>query len=460
MLGFVVLIMGLNWISSRATPREKLSPPTLLSEDLSYRLCIALRQAGFGSAHPGYPLAPVGPGGLEAQALNGYEAVAQQFPQDTESRLRLGIINAKKGYLKYARKYLTDARELDSTHRPLYDLLLLLYSPETPPPKQLLSARSALDSAPAWIRDMVLPDLYEKAGDKKSAEAARQAVRERNKRFLVILALLSVATVVIFLAGMTVLILWAVVGMVRQPSMRTASPGLRRWSLLDFLEAFALWLFVSAVLAVAVSAITGGGVNALASPRAKVVLLLCAYIIPAMTVLVLLYRRAAERNMLPSQAFGWSARPGAKLVLIGLAGYAAAVPLTVVAALVSRSIVPADPFSTNPAIPVVVEADSLSLRLILLGLLAVAAPFVEETVFRGVGYSAFKARWGVKWGIILSAAVFALMHHNLPTFLPLFALGAVFAYLYEVTGSIVPSMVAHACQNTFTAIAFWLIASL
>lgn len=460
MLGCVVLIVGLNWISSRTTPREKLPPPTLLSEDLSYRLSIALKQTGFGSAQTGYPLMPVGPGGLEAQALDGYETVARQFPHDAASRLRLGIINAKKGYVKYARRYLSDARELDPDRRPLFDLLLVLYSPETPPSEQLMSARSALDTAPAWIRDMVLPDLYEKAGDKKSAEAARRAEHERNKRFLVAVALLSVATVVIFFAGMTVLILWAVVHVVTPPATRPTSMVLPRWSLLDFLEAFALWLFVSTVFAVAAGTVTGGGLNALDSSRAKVALLLCAYIIPAATVLALLRKRAAERNMPLSQAFGWSARPGAKLALIGLAGYAAAVPLTVAAALVSRSIVPVDPFSTNPAIPVVVQADSLGLRLILLGLLAVVAPFVEETVFRGVGYSAFRARWGVRWGIILSAAVFALMHHNLPTFLPLLALGAVFAYLYETTGSVVPSIVAHACQNAFTALAFWLIASL
>ena len=78
---------------------------------------------------------------------------------------------------------------------------------------------------------------------------------------------------------------------------------------------------------------------------------------------------------------------------------------------------------------------------------ALVGPAIEEVFFRGFTYTAFRNRWGVRWAIVGSAALFALLHMNLIAFIPIFILGVFLAYLYEKTGSLVPSMTVHMTHN-------------
>jgi membrane protease YdiL (CAAX protease family) len=87
-------------------------------------------------------------------------------------------------------------------------------------------------------------------------------------------------------------------------------------------------------------------------------------------------------------------------------------------------------------------------------LAAVAAPVWEELIFRGLLYSALRARWGMWPGILVTAFLFALMHetgrvlHDPRTFLfPILYLGCVLAYVREKTESVVPGMAVHALHN-------------
>ncbi len=88
--------------------------------------------------------------------------------------------------------------------------------------------------------------------------------------------------------------------------------------------------------------------------------------------------------------------------------------------------------------------------LLLLLEAAVLAPIVEETLFRGILYPALRSKMGVMGGIVMTSTIFAILHPTLPAgFLPLFLMGAVMAYLYEVKGSLLPGMILHALINGF-----------
>ncbi|HXV19228.1 MAG TPA: CPBP family intramembrane glutamic endopeptidase, partial [Candidatus Omnitrophota bacterium] len=78
---------------------------------------------------------------------------------------------------------------------------------------------------------------------------------------------------------------------------------------------------------------------------------------------------------------------------------------------------------------------------------AILGPIIEEVFFRGFAYTAFRRKWGVVRGMLASSAVFALMHMNLIAFFPIFVLGIFLAYLFEKTGSLVPSMTVHMVHN-------------
>ena len=79
--------------------------------------------------------------------------------------------------------------------------------------------------------------------------------------------------------------------------------------------------------------------------------------------------------------------------------------------------------------------------------LAVGAPLMEEIVFRGVLYSNAR-RWFPKWyALTASSLFFAVVHGNLLSFLPLAALGALFAEAYDRTRNLAVPVIMHGFFN-------------
>lgn len=72
--------------------------------------------------------------------------------------------------------------------------------------------------------------------------------------------------------------------------------------------------------------------------------------------------------------------------------------------------------------------------------------FVEEVIYRGIIYTAFKKR-SVLTGIVISALSFGLMHMNFNQMLYAVYLGVVFALMVEATGSLVSTMLLHMLFN-------------
>jgi len=91
-----------------------------------------------------------------------------------------------------------------------------------------------------------------------------------------------------------------------------------------------------------------------------------------------------------------------------------------------------------------------SIALALLGV-AVVAPLVEETLFRGVVFGWMRGRMPLPLAVLGSAAVFAAAHvlYLQWTLLPpIFGIGCVLALLYHYSRSLWPGIVVHASINT------------
>lgn len=85
---------------------------------------------------------------------------------------------------------------------------------------------------------------------------------------------------------------------------------------------------------------------------------------------------------------------------------------------------------------------------IIIGFLAVVpAAVAEESLFRGVLYSAGRDFGYPKVAIALTALLFGLVHAHLAAFLPLTLLGAGLAWGYERTGNLATCYIAHAAYN-------------
>jgi membrane protease YdiL (CAAX protease family) len=94
------------------------------------------------------------------------------------------------------------------------------------------------------------------------------------------------------------------------------------------------------------------------------------------------------------------------------------------------------------------------------------APLAEEFLFRvllqgwleSLGRQAEpESRSRGRWmPVVISAAVFALMHLPRPDVVPLFFLALTLGYLYRQTHRLWPSVVAHGCLNACSLGIFWL----
>ena len=82
---------------------------------------------------------------------------------------------------------------------------------------------------------------------------------------------------------------------------------------------------------------------------------------------------------------------------------------------------------------------------LMIFLLVVFAPLVEEFVFRGILLQRWATKWGMRVGVIGSSVLFGLLHFNNPVGLTLF--GLVMALLYIRTQSLWVPIVCHGLNN-------------
>jgi membrane protease YdiL (CAAX protease family) len=87
---------------------------------------------------------------------------------------------------------------------------------------------------------------------------------------------------------------------------------------------------------------------------------------------------------------------------------------------------------------------------------ALIAPFAEELLFRGLGFSLLLPRLG-PWPTIVTIGIAFGLYHGLVEALPELALfGAALAWLRWKTGSVFPGMLAHATFNTIGLLSVFL----
>jgi len=90
---------------------------------------------------------------------------------------------------------------------------------------------------------------------------------------------------------------------------------------------------------------------------------------------------------------------------------------------------------------------SLGQRIIFAVGAIVLAPIVEESLFRGILYPTIKKEGYPRLALFGSSFLFALIHFNLMTFIPLFVLALILVLLLEVTDTLLSTIIAHASFN-------------
>jgi len=177
--------------------------------------------------------------------------------------------------------------------------------------------------------------------------------------------------------------------------------------------------------------------------------------------LVLIARFLREHQIGWGQAFGFSDQRG-KAMLLGALVAMIFLPigwgLQQACAFVMTHL-PHIQMEPEEQLPVRVLRVSLSWpgRITLGAAAILLAPVAEEILFRGILYPAVKqvgypriALWG-------AALLFAAVHANLVTFVPLTVLALVLTALYERTNNLLAPIIAHALFNALNFVTLFLI---
>ena len=91
-------------------------------------------------------------------------------------------------------------------------------------------------------------------------------------------------------------------------------------------------------------------------------------------------------------------------------------------------------------------------KALLYAFLLLEAPLLEEPLFRGVIFGGFSKIMPVWLAMALSGFLFAFVHVNAATFIPLWFLGIAFAWLYVRTGTLLAPMAVHFTFNAVNLI--------
>ncbi len=108
-------------------------------------------------------------------------------------------------------------------------------------------------------------------------------------------------------------------------------------------------------------------------------------------------------------------------------------------------------FSIQSGMANIATPDNLPAKIVNIAYLCVIAPFLEETLFRGVILKSLRS-YGNVFAIIASSVLFGIFHFNLLQLIPATLTGLVFAFIAVKSESIIPSILAHAFNNTVTVI--------
>ena len=142
----------------------------------------------------------------------------------------------------------------------------------------------------------------------------------------------------------------------------------------------------------------------------------------------------------------------APTVLVGVAAFAAVLPICLAALWVNMKLgdVFGVPLKKHPLLVAVEESHGLWVIVVAMFQAGVLASLSEEFIYRGVLMMTLIKEIGVSGALVLSSAVFALVHvpSEPQAVLPLFFLGIAMGYAAYWTRSLLASVVAHSLFNS------------
>lgn len=159
------------------------------------------------------------------------------------------------------------------------------------------------------------------------------------------------------------------------------------------------------------------------------------------------------RKLSPLRMFGLNQVPIWKAVLMGVLLIAALFPVLAVMSWVTQAMLKTlidAPVREQDVVKVFREAASANARpsvIALFVMATVAAPIVEEVLFRGYFYGVFKSWAGSVASLVFTSVLFAVIHNSLAVTPALFMLAVALTIAYEWSGSLLVPITMHSLFN-------------
>ncbi len=222
--------------------------------------------------------------------------------------------------------------------------------------------------------------------------------------------------------------------------------GPARWGIRELIQLFTFLFFIEAVL-LFVEALANSFLDLKTMPGDLVLMGNSLFRDAAVAVAVLWTVQKKFGQKLSD--LGLNFHQWIKSVWTGLTGYVAILPPLCLILFMTALAAKVFAFEPEPQAVVQIYLKDSSQRYLLFFTIfvAVMGPMFEEIFFRGFLYKGLREKLGVRNAAFFSAALFSAMHMNLIAFFPIFFLGLFLVYLYEKSGTLVPSMTAHITHN-------------
>ena len=327
-----------------------------------------------------------------------------------------------------------------------------------------------------WYVDTTLCHLYAQSKQKKALAELDQQIDQRSMTLVLKLAALSIFGVFALIVGVVTLFVQLLFVARNQKNQNGQADAARQlvqapadYGTKTIIAVFVAWLSTELIIGLVAQFLLKSS-----NPTANLATgaTSAPHVVLASTAMAVLYLVSNAPGMLYAYLFALKPhdisfleglklrfRVGKtgpfKLILTGLMTWFVAVPLVIAAYAVAVQF--GSQGSSNPVIGIVMDAahtgNFLAFFMFYLTL-GVFAPICEETLFRGFLYSSLRRKMGIFPSVVISAALFAVLHLDVGGVLPLFTLGCLFALVFEKTKSIVPSMITHGLWNsgTFTLV--------
>ncbi|MDD4637203.1 MAG: type II CAAX endopeptidase family protein [Bacteroidales bacterium] len=92
---------------------------------------------------------------------------------------------------------------------------------------------------------------------------------------------------------------------------------------------------------------------------------------------------------------------------------------------------------------------SMNVNVFTFFTIVIAAPLLEEALFRGVILDGFLKKYSPQRSIVISSVLFGIVHLNPWQFINAFLLGLFMGWVYYKTRSLLPTILMHAANNLF-----------